>query len=115
MYNLGFIRQIDFEKHVKEILEAYNQTLHNISLDEFNKNKIDPIKLLFDKEVYRKNYEDLISFELSRQRDKTNTNHIGYFHQNIFKYFKNCEVPKQGFDVVFTAKNGLKYYIELKK
>ena len=47
-----------------------------------------------------------------RQLDKSNTNHIGYFHQNIFKYLGNgWRVPEQGFDVVNDTQ---KIYVEMK-
>ena len=62
----------------------------------------------------RKDFEEVIKDELVRQRDKTNSNAIGYFHHNMFKYIKNCEVPKEGFDVIYTKNNGTKIYVEMK-
>lgn len=64
--------------------------------------------------MYKKSIEEIINNEIYRQRDKTNTNAIGYFHQNLFKYIKNCEVPKEGFDVIYTDNNGRKIYVEMK-
>ena len=58
--------------------------------------------------------KEVIKDELVRQRDKTNSNAIGYFHQNMFKYIKNCEVPKEGFDVIYTKNDRTKIYIEMK-
>ena len=56
---------------------------------------------------------ETIENEIVRQRDKTNNNAIGYFHQNMFKYIKNCDVPQTGFDVVYD--NGVdKIYVEMK-
>jgi len=44
--------------------------------------------------------------------DKSNTNHIGYFHQNIFKYIDGeWDVPKQGFDLINEKE---KIYVEMK-
>jgi len=84
--------------HVKETVEKYR---FNIDLKKFNKNLIDPIKLTFDSKIYGKSLEDTIELEIIRQMDKSNTNHIGYFHQNIFKYIDGeWSVPKQGFDLV---------------
>ena len=64
--------------------------------------------------MYRKTIEEIIENELVRQRDKTNTNAIGYFHQNLFKYINNCEVPNVGFDVIYTRHDGTKVYVEMK-
>ena len=50
---------------------------------------IDPIKLTFDARVYQKSIDFVIENEVLRQIDKSNTNHIGYFHQNIFRYMGN--------------------------
>ena len=108
-YNLAFISDADLFHHVKETVEKYRFT---IDLEEFNKNIIDPIKLTFDAKVYDKNIRDVIEFEILRQLDKSNTNHIGYFHQNIFKYLGNgWRVPETGFDVVNDKQ---KIYVEMK-
>ena len=44
---------------------------------EFNKNIIDPIKMIFDKTVYQSTWEEIVSNEIFRQRDKSNNNDIG--------------------------------------
>ena len=106
MWELDFISREDFKEHVANTIKTYDNTLKSIDLKTFNSNIIDPIKLTFDSKVYRKDIEEVIENELVRQRDKTNTNAIGYFHQNLFKYIKNCEVPDVGFDVIFTRKDG---------
>ncbi len=108
-YNLSFISDDDLYSHVKETVEKYR---FSIDLKKFNKNLIDPIKLTFDSKVYDKSLEEIIESEIIRQIDKSNTNHIGYFHQNIFKYFKgNWKVPKQGFDLI---NENLKIFVEMK-
>lgn len=55
---------------------------------------IDPIKMVFDKIVYKYSWEEIIGNEIFRQRDKSSNNDIGYFHQNFFKYIDGCEVAK---------------------
>ena len=45
--------------------------------------------------------------EIFRQRDKSNNNDIGYFHQNIFSYFEGCEVPQAGWDVIYRNPDGI--------
>lgn len=108
-YNLGFISNRDLFNHVKETVEKYR---FKIDLKKFNKNLIDPIKLTFDSKVYGKSLEDIIESEIIRQMDKSNTNHIGYFHQNIFKYIdSDWEVPEQGFDLINEKQ---KIYVEMK-
>ena len=105
-YCIPFIKQEDFENHVAQTIKTYNTTLKSIDLAKFNSNIIDPIKLTFDKALFRKSIEDIIELEIHRQRDKSNTNAIGYFHQYMFKYIANCEVPQYGFDVIFTQTDG---------
>lgn len=108
-YELGFISDGDIYKHVKETVELYRTF---IDLEQFNKNIIDPIKLTFDSKVYGKTISEIIESECIRQIDKSNTNHIGYFHQNLFKYAGHgWEVPEKGFDVI---NDNLHIYAELK-
>lgn len=97
-YNLGFISDENIYNHVKNTAYKYR---FNIDLEKFNKNLIDPIKLTFDAGVYRKSFEEIIESEIIRQMDKSNTNHIGYFHQNIFNYLNHdWIIPKSGFDLI---------------
>ncbi len=97
-YHLGFISDEDIFNHVKETVQRYSA---NIDLKEFNKNIIDPIKLTFDAKVYGRTMEEVVAAECIRQMDKSNNNHIGYFHQNLFRYAGNgWSVPTEGFDIV---------------
>ena len=85
-YNLDFISDEDIYSHVKKTVNLYR---FDINLKKFNDNLIDPIKLTFDAKVYQKSIDFVIENEVLRQIDKSNTNHIGYFHQNIFRYMGN--------------------------
>ena len=111
MWPLAFITEEDFEKHVKATIEKYGDKLESFDLNRFNRNIIDPIKLIFDKTVYRSSWDEIISNEIFRQRDKSNNNDIGYFHQRIFQYIDKCEVPQNGenggWDVIFRDANGI--------
>jgi len=108
-YNLGFISNENIYNHVKETVLRYSA---NINLKEFNKNIIDPIKLTFDAKVYGRTMEEVVASECIRQMDKSNNNHIGYFHQNLFRYAGNgWMVPTEGFDVVNEEKH---IFVEMK-
>ncbi|WP_314439364.1 Eco47II family restriction endonuclease [uncultured Porphyromonas sp.] len=97
-YHLGFISDQAIFEHVKDTVELYRRS---IDLRQFNKNIIDPIKLTFDAKIYDKDIEEIIEAECIRQIDKSNTNHIGYFHQNLFKHVGlGWSVPDKGFDIV---------------
>ena len=56
-YKLGFISDNDIYEHVKCTVESYRR---NITLEEFNVNIVDPIKLTFDSKVYGKTIEQVI-------------------------------------------------------
>ncbi|MCD8283040.1 MAG: Eco47II family restriction endonuclease [Prevotella sp.] len=97
-YQLGFISNEDIFAHVKETVGLYRRC---INLADFNRNIIDPVKLTFDAKIYGMGIEETIEAECIRQIDKSNTNHIGYFHQNLFRYAgRGWEVPASGFDVI---------------
>jgi len=108
-YGLEFIADNDLFAHVKETVEQYR---FQINLKEFNQNLVDPIKLTFDAKIYGKTIEEIIETEVIRQIDKSNTNHIGYFHQNIFRYQGNgWNVPEKGYDVINHER---KIFVEMK-
>lgn len=108
-YNLGFMSNEDIYNHVKATVELYRR---EITLVQFNKNVVDPIKLTFDAKVYGKSIRQAIEDECFRQIDKSNSNTIGYFHQNLFKYAGNgWQVPKKGFDL---ENKRLHIFVELK-
>ena len=110
---MNFITSENFEKHVKETINIYCNAMSSFDLKRFNKNIVDPIKIIFDKGVSGKTYQEIINEEIRRQKDKTDNNAIGYFHQNIFKYFEGCVVPDKGWDVIF-QKDDKTYYVEMK-
>lgn len=111
MWNLSFITEDDFKNHIEDTIKKYGEKLNSFDLKRFNKNIIDPIKLIFDKTVYGASWEEIISNEIFRQRDKSNNNDIGYFHQRIFQYIDNCVVPPNGkeggWDVIYKNENGI--------
>ena len=108
-YGLSFIDNEDLYNHTKETVEKYR---FQVDLAKFNKNLVDPIKLTFDSKVYYRDIQSIIESEIIRQMDKSNTNHIGYFHQNIFNHIGDgWSVPKKGYDIVNLGKH---YYVEMK-
>lgn len=126
-WELTFISEQNFKEHVKTTIKKYGDKLESFNLRKFNKNIIDPVKLIFDKTVYQATWEETISNEIFRQRDKSNNNDIGYFHQGIFQYIDKCHVPdigkEGGWDVIYKNPNGIKMpdgaiihtvYIEMK-
>lgn len=108
-YNLGFISDEDIFQHVKYTVLKYR---FRINLADFNSNLVDPIKLTFDAKVYNKDIQEVIESEVIRQLDKSNTNHIGYFHQNIFNFIgHDWTVPSEGYDIINESQ---KIYVEMK-
>lgn len=102
---LQFISEANFRRLVYDTVSKYDQILKPYGIKEFNSNLVDPIKLLFDKMVYNKNWKYIIKDEIMRQRDKSNNNDIGYFHQKMFETIDKCEVPDNGenggWDIIF--------------
>lgn len=126
-WKLAFISEEDFTNHVKATIDKYGDKLESFDLKRFNKNIVDPVKLIFDKTVYNFSWEEIVKNEIFRQRDKSNNNDIGYFHQRIFNFIANCHVPDNGkeggWDVIYENPNGIalpdgsivhKVYVEMK-
>lgn len=123
MWELSFISEQDFRRHVQNTIQNYGEKLAPYDLKRFNSNIVDPIKLIFDKAVYRFSWDEIIKNEIFRQRDKSNNNDIGYFHQRIFQYMKGCTVPQTGWDVIVSKSEGIdvpecgnvkRVYVEMK-
>ena len=120
--SLNFISDENFKKHIHETIAQYGENLQAFDLKKFNDNIVDPIKLLFDKNIYGSTWEEIIRSEIFRQRDKSNNNSIGYFHQNIFRYIAGCTVPKKAWDIIFQKDGGIEFdgekvkkiYVEMK-
>ncbi len=110
-WTLKYVSEEDFINHVRATIEKYGEKLESFNVKRFNKNIIDPIKLIFDKTVYGASWDEIVSNEIFRQRDKANNNDIGYFHQRLFQYVENCRVPDNGkeggWDVIYQNKDGI--------
>ena len=110
MWNIDFITEEEFRQHVRDTIKHYGEKLVPYNVEKFNSNVIDPIKMIFDKAVYGADWQGIISNEIFRQRDKANTNEIGYFHQRMFAYIDRCHVPPNGkeggWDVIYDAPDG---------
>lgn len=111
MWPLSFISEEDFRAHVIATINKYGDKLESFDIERFNNNLIDPIKLTFDKMVYHSSWEEIVKNEIFRQRDKSNNNDIGYFHQKIFRYIANCHVPPNGeeggWDIIYRHPDGI--------
>jgi len=109
---LDFISEENFMRHVAATIEKYGEKLESYDIKRFNKNIIDPIKLIFDKTVYQTSWEEMVGNEIFRQRDKSNNNDIGYFHQRIFQYIDKCRTPENGkeggWDVIYQNEGGIR-------
>ena len=57
-WGLDFISEKNFTNHVAATIEKYGEKLESFDIKRFNKNIIDPIKLIFDKTVYRSSWEE---------------------------------------------------------
>lgn len=113
---LSFISESDFRNHVISTIEKYGEKLESYDVRRFNSNIVDPIKLIFDKMVYRSTWDEIVKNEIFRQRDKSNNNDIGYFHQHIFQYIDKCRVPANGkeggWDVIYQDPDGIRLATE---
>ncbi len=110
-WNLDFITEEDFRNHVQLTIKEYKEKLVSFDVRRFNRNIVDPVKLIFDKTVYQSSWKETISNEIFRQRDKSNNNDIGYFHQRIFQYIDKCHVPDNGteggWDIIYKNPDGI--------
>lgn len=48
-WNLSFISEQEFTDHVRATIQKYGDKLESFDLKRFNRNIVDPVKLIFDK------------------------------------------------------------------
>lgn len=80
---LSFISDEDLFKCIGELHRVYENCKKEYTIDDFYKNKVDPIKFQFDMAFNEINEDAYIKAEITRQVDKTISNAIGDFHQNL--------------------------------
>lgn len=126
VWNLDFISEEDFKKHVRATIMKYGEKLESYDLKRFNSNLIDPIKLIFDKSVYRTSWEEIVNNEIFRKHHcfqsesgtcqcclttcmpGTDNNHIICFFniRNIFlTHFFTCYFPIQNFEKISSTRS----------
>ena len=64
-WGLDFISEKNFTNHAAATIEKYGEKLESFDIKRFNKNIIDPIKLIFDKTVYRSSWEEMVGNEIA--------------------------------------------------
>ena len=80
---LKFISDEDLIKCIETLHKTYLKVNEEVDLKDFYKNKVDPIRFLFDKTFNKLDDRAIINNEISRQKEKTIGNAIGTFHENL--------------------------------
>lgn len=83
MAYLSFISDEDLLKCIRELHQAYEQCKKKTTVEKFYSNKVDPIKFQFDMAFNGIDEESYIKSEIARQDDKTISNAIGKFQQQL--------------------------------
>lgn len=63
-WELSFISEKDFTNHVKDTIDKYGEKLESFDIVRFNKNIVDPIKMIFDKTVYQTSWDEIVGNEI---------------------------------------------------
>jgi len=108
---VDFISDKYLIKCISELYYKYLNAKASYTKRDFNKNKVDVFKMLFDKKFNNLNDEDLIEKEISRQVDRTVVNAIGDFHENILNGVDGYAKVPAGIDI---KSDDNKIFIELK-
>ena len=59
-WELSFISEKDFTNHVKDTIDKYGEKLESFDIVRFNKNIVDPIKMIFHKNIYQKSRDQIV-------------------------------------------------------
>lgn len=80
---LSFITDKDLFDCIDELYTGYKRALDSRDLTVFMRNRIDPIKFVFDATVLDAPIKEYVQREVMRQSDKSISNYIGDFHENL--------------------------------
>lgn len=86
---------------IEKLYKSYEKAKNNCDINTFYQNQIDPFKLMFDMKFFDISPEEKIKAEINRKIDKTISNAIGEFHENVLggiKGYKNHPVGS-GYDI----------------
>lgn len=93
---LDFISNEDLYECLGELYKSYKEAVNKKDLKDFLKNKIDPVRLKFDSMILGKELSDVIEGEVLRQQDKTISNAIGTFQENLISKIADHQKLKVG-------------------
>lgn len=114
MTYLSFVSDSHLLSCINILYSAYNQCKQTMTLEKFYSNKIDPIKFVFDMKFNNIQPKEYIDLEILLQNDKTISNAIGLFHQNMLggiSGFENmgtgngCDIKKMDNTIYAEVKN----------
>jgi len=114
MSYLDFISDEHLLQSIGDLYSVYSEGQQSMTLSKFYSNKVDPIKFHFDMSLNNINEQNYIDLEIIRQNDKTISNAIGYFHQNMLggiSGFENmgvgggCDIRKLDNSIFAEVKN----------
>lgn len=97
---LPFIPDEHLFYSIDNLFKSYEKAKKSLDINTFYKNKIDVFKWTFDNAFGGLSEEEMILLELNRQIDKTISNAIGDFHENILGGIKGFERGRlSGYDI----------------
>lgn len=110
---VSFISDEDFERCVSNLYDSYVIAHKAIDEAKFYGNKLDVIKLTFDKHFKNMTDEELLESEVIRQIDKSITNAIGTFHEEMLGSIEGyVRGNLDGWDI--KSKNGNSLFADIK-
>lgn len=108
---VDFVSDSHLIECISELYTKYLNAKTSYTKKDFNKNKVDVFKMLFDKKFNNLDDENLIEKEISRQVDRTIVNAIGDFHEKILSGVIGYSKVPSGIDI---KSDDNKIFIELK-
>lgn len=105
---VSFISDENFERCVSNLYDSYVAAHQAIDESKIYNNVLDVIKLTFDKHFKNVTDEDLLKSEVARQIDKSITNAIGTFHEEMLGSIEGyIRGNLEGWDIKSETNNSL--------
>lgn len=97
---VDFISDQSFLNCIERLYNKYEELKEEYTVKKFMKNQVDPLKLMSDMMINGLTEEEMIEAEINRQMDKSISNYIGHFQEELLGEISGYEhTPLSGYDI----------------
>ena len=114
MAYISFISDEHLMYCIEELYKSYEKAKYDFDINRFYHNQIDPFKLTFDMKFFGMSPNEIIDSEIRRKIDKTISNAIGTFHENLISGIDGYKRFPNGYGYDIADENQCRLFADIK-